>query len=80
MANLLLQFANFFKLAPENLLVAYDEIDFDVGITRFKDGGGHGGHNGVRDIINALGGKNDFSDYGLALDIQAISLWWLTMS
>ena len=50
----------FFKLAPENLLVAYDEIDFDVGITRFKDGGGHGGHNGVRDIINALGGKNDF--------------------
>jgi len=51
---------NFFKLAPENLLVAYDEIDFDVGITRFKDGGGHGGHNGVRDIINALGGKSDF--------------------
>ena len=51
---------NFFKLAPENLLVAYDEIDFDVGITRFKDGGGHGGHNGVRDIINALGGKSAF--------------------
>ena len=51
---------NFFKLAPENLLVAYDEIDFDVGVTRFKDGGGHGGHNGVRDIINALGGKSDF--------------------
>ena len=34
----------------------------------------------MRDIINALGGKSDFSDYGLALDIQAISLWWLTMS
>ena len=50
----------FFKLEPENMLVAYDEIDFDVGVTRFKDGGGHGGHNGVRDIINALGGKNDF--------------------
>ena len=50
----------FFKLAPENLLVAYDEIDFDVGVTRFKEGGGHGGHNGVRDIINALAGKNDF--------------------
>ena len=50
----------FFKLSPENLLVAYDEIDFDVGVTRFKDGGGHGGHNGVRDIINALGGKSDF--------------------
>ena len=51
----------FFKLSPENLLVAYDEIDFDVGVTRFKVGGGHGGHNGVRDIINALGGKSDFS-------------------
>ena len=50
----------FFKLSPENLLVAYDEIDFDVGVTRFKDSGGHGGHNGVRDIINALGGKNNF--------------------
>ena len=50
----------FFKLSPENLLVAYDEIDFDVGVTRFKNGGGHGGHNGVRDIINALGGKNNF--------------------
>ena len=50
----------FFKLAPENLLVAYDEIDFDVGVTRFKEGGGHGGHNGVRDIINALAGKSNF--------------------
>ena len=33
----------FFKIAPENMLVAYDEIDFDVGISRFKEGGGHGG-------------------------------------
>lgn len=51
---------NFFKIEPQNMLVAYDEIDFEVGITRFKFGGGHGGHNGIRDIINALGGKNDF--------------------
>ena len=50
----------FYKIAPENMLVAYDEIDFDVGVTRFKDGGGHGGHNGMRDIINALGGNRDF--------------------
>ena len=50
----------FFKLAPKNLLVAYDEIDFDVGVTRFKEGGGHGGHNGVRNIIDAFAGKNDF--------------------
>ena len=50
----------FFKITPENMLVAYDEIDFDVGVTRFKQGGGHGGHNGIRDIINALGGKKEF--------------------
>jgi PTH1 family peptidyl-tRNA hydrolase len=51
---------NFYKIAPENMLVAYDEIDFDVGVTRFKFGGGHGGHNGIRDIIKVLGGNSDF--------------------
>ena len=50
----------FFKITPENMLVAYDEIDFNVGVTRLKEGGGHGGHNGIRDIINALGGKKEF--------------------
>lgn len=50
----------FYKIEPQNMLVAYDEIDFDLGITRFKEGGGHGGHNGIRDIINALGGRNEF--------------------
>ena len=50
----------FFKFEPKNMLVAYDEIDFDVGVTRFKDGGGHGGHNGVRDIINALRRQEQF--------------------
>ena len=50
----------FFKIEPQNLLVAYDEIDFDVGVTRFKEGGGHGGHNGIRDIISALDGQNEF--------------------
>jgi PTH1 family peptidyl-tRNA hydrolase len=51
---------NFYKIEPQNMLVAYDEIDFDVGVIRFKEGGGHGGHNGMRDIINALGGNNNF--------------------
>ena len=50
----------FFKIEPQNMLVAYDEIDFDVGVTRFKEGGGHGGHNGIRDIISALNGKSGF--------------------
>ena len=50
----------FLKIEPKNALVAYDEIDFDVGIARLKEGGGHGGHNGIRDIINAFGGNRDF--------------------
>jgi len=50
-------YANFFKLFPENILVAHDELDFPVGKTRLKSGGGHGGHNGLRDIIARLGNK-----------------------
>lgn len=52
--------SRFYKIAAENILVAYDEIDFDIGVTKIKQGGGHGGHNGIRDIINALGGNRDF--------------------
>jgi PTH1 family peptidyl-tRNA hydrolase len=46
---------NFFKLAPEQLLVAYDELDLPPGEVRFKFDGGHGGHNGLRDIMAQLG-------------------------
>ena len=51
---------NYFNIEPSEMLVAYDEIDFPVGTTRLKTGGGHGGHNGMRDIINALGGERGF--------------------
>lgn len=50
--------ANFFKIPAENILVAHDELDFPVGKVRLKLGGGHGGHNGLRDIIAKLGTKN----------------------
>jgi len=50
----------YFDIAPENMLVAYDEIDFPPGTSRLKFGGGHGGHNGMRDIIEVLGGNRDF--------------------
>lgn len=52
--------AQFYKIAPEQILVAHDELDIPVGTARFKQGGGHGGHNGLRDIIPALGGAKDF--------------------
>ena len=47
--------AHFFKIAAGNILVAHDELDFAAGTARFKTGGGHGGHNGLRDIIKACG-------------------------
>lgn len=47
--------ARYFGIAPQNILVAYDELDLPVGTVRLKTGGGHGGHNGVRDVAKALG-------------------------
>jgi len=48
----------FYRLQPENVLVAHDEIDLEPGTVRLKSGGGHGGHNGLRDIIAQLGGRD----------------------
>jgi PTH1 family peptidyl-tRNA hydrolase len=49
---------SFYRLKPENLLVAHDEIDLPPGTVKLKTGGGHGGHNGLRDIISHLGTKD----------------------
>jgi PTH1 family peptidyl-tRNA hydrolase len=46
---------NFYKVVPAQMLVAHDEIDLPSGTVRLKDAGGHGGHNGLRDIIAAQG-------------------------
>ena len=47
--------AAYLKLPPEAILVAHDDLDLPVGTVRLKQGGGHGGHNGLRDIIDRLG-------------------------
>lgn len=47
--------ANYYKVAPEEILVAHDELDLPPGQLRLKQGGGHAGHNGLRDIISHLG-------------------------
>jgi PTH1 family peptidyl-tRNA hydrolase len=49
------QLSEFFKIPPEDILVAHDELDLPVGIVRLKQGGGHGGHNGLRDTIAHIG-------------------------
>lgn len=52
--------ANFYKLTPEQILVVHDELDLPAGQARFKTGGGHGGQNGLRDIIARLGNNKNF--------------------
>ncbi|WP_205341549.1 aminoacyl-tRNA hydrolase [Denitrificimonas caeni] len=52
--------ANFFRIQPEEILVAHDELDMPPGVCKLKLGGGHGGHNGLRDIIASLANQKNF--------------------
>ncbi|MGL5947733.1 MAG: aminoacyl-tRNA hydrolase [Aeromonas sp.] len=52
--------ARFYSILPEEILVAHDELDLPPGIGKFKQGGGHGGHNGLKDIISKLANNRDF--------------------
>jgi peptidyl-tRNA hydrolase, PTH1 family len=47
--------AGFYRIEPAEILVVHDDIDLPPGVARLKQGGGHGGHNGVRDVIAQLG-------------------------
>ncbi|MBI2791618.1 MAG: aminoacyl-tRNA hydrolase [Gammaproteobacteria bacterium] len=62
----ILALAQFYKIQPKEILVIHDELDLPVGSVRLKLDGGHGGHNGLRDIIARLG-TNQF--YRLRLGI-----------
>ena len=53
------QAANFYDVPDNHIVVIHDDIDLDVGAIRLKEGGGHGGHNGLRDIVDRLG-SSDF--------------------
>ncbi|NEX22101.1 aminoacyl-tRNA hydrolase [Thiorhodococcus mannitoliphagus] len=50
--------ARYFDIPPEQILLAHDELDLPVGAVRLKQGGGHAGHNGLRDTIAALGTRD----------------------
>jgi PTH1 family peptidyl-tRNA hydrolase len=50
--------ASFYKIPVEGILIAHDELDLDPGVARLKKAGGHGGHNGLRDIIAQMGDKS----------------------
>lgn len=50
---------DFYRILPSEVLVAHDDLDLPAGRLKLKTGGGHGGHNGLRDIVNHLG-TNEF--------------------
>ncbi|AAK02248.1 aminoacyl-tRNA hydrolase [Pasteurella multocida] len=52
--------ANFYRIKPEEILVIHDELDLPPGVAKIKQGGGHGGHNGLRDTIAQLGNNKNF--------------------
>ena len=46
---------NFYRISSENIVVFHDDIDIPLGAVRLKKGGGHGGHNGLKSIIDKVG-------------------------
>jgi PTH1 family peptidyl-tRNA hydrolase len=48
----------FYKLKPDSVVVIHDDLDLPVGVVKLKSGGGHGGHNGLRDLVSKLGNAN----------------------
>lgn len=69
--------ADFYKIPPESILVLFDDVNFDVGVTRIRRSGSDGGHNGIKSIIYHLNsdafprvkigvGKKPLPDYDLA--------------
>ncbi len=73
----LAQFASFYKVAPQNIIVLFDDVSLDVGKLRIRKKGSAGGHNGIKSIIASIGsqefprikigvGKKPHPDYDLA--------------
>lgn len=58
--NAVLTMATFYRIAPEEILVAHDDLDLLPGVAKLKLGGGNGGHNGLKDITNRLGNNPNF--------------------
>ncbi len=52
--------AKFYQIKPEQIMVAHDELDLPPGVGKFKKGGGHGGHNGLKDTISKLANNKEF--------------------
>jgi PTH1 family peptidyl-tRNA hydrolase len=60
--------ANFYKMSVDEILVAHDELDMQPGVCKIKKGGGHGGHNGLRDIIARMANNKEFYRLRIGID------------
>ncbi len=81
--------AAFHHIEPDSILVVHDEIDLELGVIRLKNGGGHGGHNGLRSIMEQLGhgkfarlrmgvGRDPNVPPGAGAGTQAVAGWVLS--
>jgi len=64
--NAISAIARFYKISIDEILVVHDELDLPPGVARLKRGGGHGGHNGLRDTIEKMSGR-DFARLRLGI-------------
>jgi len=53
--------AHFYRMTAQEILVAYDEVAFPIGVTRLKKDGGHNGHNGLKSVISGLANDRGFA-------------------
>ena len=58
MGSAVIKIINYYNIPTESILIAHDDLDLEPGTIRIKNGGGHGGHNGLKDIITALNTKD----------------------
>ncbi len=58
----------YLKINLEDILIVHDELDLPVGKLKLKESGGHGGHNGIRNIIDHLQGKSEFKRLRIGID------------
>lgn len=66
----LISVMNFYKISQEDILIIYDDLAMPLGKMRFRAKGSDGGHNGIKSIINVLGGNNNFDRLKIGIGPQ----------
>ena len=68
--NAVIAVMNFYKIQPQDIFVAYDDISLPLGTLRFRAKGSDGGHNGIKSIIKVLGGNSTFDRLKIGIGPQ----------